>query len=241
MLFLIRWGADAPRKHKSGSGNRFFAKRQSYSNSNLTIWRMLKIAKSYSHKKTLHCLPCKAECTLSYQRLWAKVPAAYREADLFATGSVWAALGPSRAFEESRNFLHPAIPREVSQKMRWNKSEENIARSNKNYGSGNIGKEWKHENPNKTENRVLGMAEIILYAIRYSMYRLQKANELYITYLTYQYFSNTKNSKFSQVQLKCSLISCVATSPAVLRSLCDSPRTGCARRTKICMRGASKQ
>jgi len=35
--------------------------------------------------------------------------------------------------------------------------------------------------------------------------------------------------------------SAVATSPVVLRWLCCSPRTGCARRTKIYMRGASKQ
>ena len=35
--------------------------------------------------------------------------------------------------------------------------------------------------------------------------------------------------------------STVATSPVTLRWLCDLPRTGCARRTKICMRGANKQ
>jgi len=40
----------------------------------------------------------------------------------------------------------------------------------------------------------------------------------------------------------CSSILClVATFPVVLRWLCDSPRTGCARRTKIYMRGARKQ
>ena len=33
----------------------------------------------------------------------------------------------------------------------------------------------------------------------------------------------------------------VATSPGVLRWLCDSPRTGCARRTKIYLCGANKQ
>jgi len=33
----------------------------------------------------------------------------------------------------------------------------------------------------------------------------------------------------------------VATSPVVLRSLCDSPRTGCAWRTKIYLCGGNKQ
>jgi len=33
----------------------------------------------------------------------------------------------------------------------------------------------------------------------------------------------------------------VATSPVVLRWLCDSPRTGCAQRTKIYVCGANKQ
>ena len=44
-------------------------------------------------------------------------------------------------------------------------------------------------------------------------------------------------------QLLYSVLMCgtVATSPAALRWLCDSPRTGCARRTKISMRGANKQ
>jgi len=32
-----------------------------------------------------------------------------------------------------------------------------------------------------------------------------------------------------------------AISPVALRWLCDSPRTGCARRTTIYVRGASKQ
>ena len=36
-------------------------------------------------------------------------------------------------------------------------------------------------------------------------------------------------------------INSVATSPVVLRWLCDSPRTGCARRTKIYVCGANKQ
>jgi len=33
----------------------------------------------------------------------------------------------------------------------------------------------------------------------------------------------------------------VATSPVVLRWLCDSPRTGCAWRTKMYVRGSNKQ
>jgi len=33
----------------------------------------------------------------------------------------------------------------------------------------------------------------------------------------------------------------VATSPVVLHWLCDSPRTGCTRRTKIYVCGANKQ
>jgi len=37
------------------------------------------------------------------------------------------------------------------------------------------------------------------------------------------------------------LISTVATSPVALRWMCDSPRTGCARRTTICICGANKQ
>jgi len=36
-------------------------------------------------------------------------------------------------------------------------------------------------------------------------------------------------------------ITIVATSPVVLRWLCVSPRTGCARRTKIYVCGANKQ
>jgi len=35
--------------------------------------------------------------------------------------------------------------------------------------------------------------------------------------------------------------SCVATSPVMLRWLCDSPRTGCAQRTKIYVCGTNKQ